>query len=151
VPVSKIPEGLQDVKTTEDIFASREVDPSSSAANVDSVLSDLESIDGVKSSELFGGSGRRGSSKSKKGKDAEAGMEEEDDHDEDHDNEHELDSMSGAEGDEVERAKAAKFWSKGHSRLVGSKFVLLSDVLPPVPSKGDFDLEKIRDSLYFFS
>ena len=30
-------------------------------------------------------------------------------------------------------------------------FVYLSDVMPPVPKKGDFDLTRIRDSLYFFS
>lgn len=37
------------------------------------------------------------------------------------------------------------------SRDLKSKLVLLADILPPVPSKGDFDLERIRNSLYFFS
>lgn len=34
---------------------------------------------------------------------------------------------------------------------VDSKLIYLSDILPPLPSKGDFDLERIRQSLYFFS
>ena len=30
-------------------------------------------------------------------------------------------------------------------------YVKLSDILPPVPSKGDFDVKTIKKSLYFFS
>lgn len=62
------------------------------------------------------------------------------------------DSEEAGEEDEVDDAKKiASFWSSSSSRSVGSKIVLLSDILPPVPAKGTFDLEKIRDSLYFFS
>jgi len=38
----------------------------------------------------------------------------------------------------------------GHSSLEG-KFVNLVDLLLPVPSKGEFDVNKIKSSLYFFS
>lgn len=31
------------------------------------------------------------------------------------------------------------------------KFVDLVDLLPPVPVKGEFDVTKIKSSLYFFS
>lgn len=31
------------------------------------------------------------------------------------------------------------------------KFVDLVDLLPPVPTKGEFDVNKIKSSLYFFS
>ena len=31
------------------------------------------------------------------------------------------------------------------------KFVDLVDLLPPVPAKGEFDVNKIKSSLYFFS
>lgn len=33
----------------------------------------------------------------------------------------------------------------------GNKFVKLRDLLPPPPVRGNFDVEKIRDSKYFFS
>ncbi|EJU00189.1 DNA/RNA polymerase [Dacryopinax primogenitus] len=32
-----------------------------------------------------------------------------------------------------------------------TRFVNLIDIIPPVPSKGEFDIQKIKDSLYFFS
>lgn len=32
-----------------------------------------------------------------------------------------------------------------------SKFVNLVDILPPLPKKGDFDVQTIRNSQYFFS
>ncbi|SCV72946.1 BQ2448_6871 [Microbotryum intermedium] len=47
--------------------------------------------------------------------------------------------------------QAAEMWKVPTSRGAKSKFVYVSDVLPPVPEKGDFDLAKIRSSLYFFS
>ncbi|KAK4053626.1 DNA-directed RNA polymerase [Microbotryomycetes sp. JL221] len=42
-------------------------------------------------------------------------------------------------------------WSMPSAKSVDSKLIYLSDILPPVPPRGDFDLEKIRKSLYFFS
>ena len=35
--------------------------------------------------------------------------------------------------------------------LNGYRFVQVKDLLPPTPPKGSFDVQKIRDSLYFFS
>lgn len=52
--------------------------------------------------------------------------------------------------DALAKSGASKFSTK-FSRDLKSKLVLLEDILPPVPSKGDFDLERIRNSLYFFS
>ena len=34
---------------------------------------------------------------------------------------------------------------------VQSKFVRLVDLLPPLPQKGEFDVNTIKSSLYFFS
>lgn len=36
-------------------------------------------------------------------------------------------------------------------RRAPADFVYLADVIPPVPAKGEFDLSRIRNSLYFFS
>lgn len=35
--------------------------------------------------------------------------------------------------------------------VVRGKFVDLVELLPPVPAKGEFDVNKIKASLYFFS
>jgi DNA-directed RNA polymerase len=35
--------------------------------------------------------------------------------------------------------------------LNGYRFVQVKDLLPPTPPRGSFDVQKIRDSLYFFS
>jgi DNA-directed RNA polymerase len=37
------------------------------------------------------------------------------------------------------------------SKLVDQKYVNLIDVLPPVPEKGKFDIQVVKDSSYFFS
>lgn len=61
----------------------------------------------------------------------------------------------GADEDEDADLSSPKavddFWKGSSSKTVGSKLVFLADILPPVPPKGDFDLERIRNSLYFFS
>ncbi|KZT54741.1 DNA/RNA polymerase [Calocera cornea HHB12733] len=36
-------------------------------------------------------------------------------------------------------------------KVVPTRFVNLIDILPPLPPKGKFDIQKIKDSLYFFS
>lgn len=36
-------------------------------------------------------------------------------------------------------------------RLMAGKFVNLTDLLPPVPAKGNFKVEAIKGSQYFFS
>lgn len=57
-----------------------------------------------------------------------------------------------AESDETAGEEIDTEWTAaGYSTSVASKFVDLADVLPPVPPKGDFDLQRIRESLYFFS
>jgi DNA-directed RNA polymerase len=50
----------------------------------------------------------------------------------------------------------AKLLLAGRSRYLPEetlegKFVNLVDLLPPVPAKGEFDVQKIKSSLYFFS
>lgn len=137
MPVSKIPEGLTDVKNEADIARETVKSTGTAQESVDAVMEDLEANDGVKSPGLFSLSSPRSKSTAKMTK---AEVEEE-----------EAFAAAEEEEDGSEAALAAKFWSKSHSRLVGSKFVLLSDVLPPLPAKGDFDLERIRESLYFFS
>ncbi|KAK4701543.1 hypothetical protein P7C70_g4683, partial [Phenoliferia sp. Uapishka_3] len=48
--------------------------------------------------------------------------------------------------------ESEEHWSsQKSSSSANSKFVKLADILPPVPPRGNFDLNKIRDSLYFFS
>jgi DNA-directed RNA polymerase, mitochondrial len=37
------------------------------------------------------------------------------------------------------------------TRLMAGKFVNLTDLLPPVPAKGNFKVEAIKGSQYFFS
>ena len=37
------------------------------------------------------------------------------------------------------------------TKLMAGKFVNLTDLLPPVPAKGDFKVEAIKGSQYFFS
>jgi DNA-directed RNA polymerase len=37
------------------------------------------------------------------------------------------------------------------SKLLAGKFVNLTDLLPPVPAKGNFKVEAIKGSQYFFS
>jgi DNA-directed RNA polymerase len=36
-------------------------------------------------------------------------------------------------------------------RVMNERYVNLVDILPPLPQKGDFDIEVIKDSQYFFS
>lgn len=63
-----------------------------------------------------------------------------------------LDADPLTPGDEDATSDAmAAFYKMPPAKGIDSKLVYLSDILPPVPSKGDFDLEKIRHSLYFFS
>lgn len=41
--------------------------------------------------------------------------------------------------------------SLGETQLGSVKFMKLRDALPPCPPRGMFDVERIRDSAYFFS
>lgn len=48
------------------------------------------------------------------------------------------------------RKKEAKEIDGGDTALF-ERFVNLTDFLPPIPKKGDFDVETIKGSQYFFS
>jgi DNA-directed RNA polymerase len=50
----------------------------------------------------------------------------------------------------VKGALAPEDKSTSEDSLEG-KFVDIVDLMPPVPSKGEFDVNKIKSSLYFFS
>lgn len=145
-----MPEGLTDVKSEEDIFLERPAG-SDTAQVVESVLADLESADGIKTTTLFPGSDVKAKAKARSTRLTKAAKlltEAEED-------EQILPGQEHEDDDETAVAAAAnadaKFWVSSLSRKTDSKFILLSDVLPPVPSKGEFDLERIRESLYFFS
>jgi len=47
--------------------------------------------------------------------------------------------------------KARKAEAEKEAVGLYGKFVSLIDILPPLPKKGDFDVENIKKSLYFFS
>jgi DNA-directed RNA polymerase len=49
------------------------------------------------------------------------------------------------------RGKRGKTTMPGADDSLEGKFVDLVDLLPPVPAKGEFDVNKIKSSLYFFS
>ena len=54
------------------------------------------------------------------------------------------------------KTKDAKFKAALYERLppkrpLDTHFIELTSVLPPVPKRGDFDVSKIKQSLYFFS
>ncbi|KAF8637123.1 hypothetical protein AX17_003027 [Amanita inopinata Kibby_2008] len=66
-----------------------------------------------------------------------------DDMEEDWDEEYETPQARAAKKKKVESDKAA-------ASLYG-KFINLTDILPPLPEKGDFKVEAIKKSLYFFS
>ncbi|CAL1697785.1 unnamed protein product [Somion occarium] len=68
----------------------------------------------------------------------------------------EVEEDQGEEEDEEEKPKKKKA-KRGGKRVVSSelnlddKFVNLTDLLPPVPKKGIFDVDRVKNSLYFFS
>jgi hypothetical protein len=56
-----------------------------------------------------------------------------------------------AAGDESAEAETETETESGGDSLLEGKFVNLVDLLLPVPTKGEFDVKKIKSSLYFFS
>lgn len=125
VPVTKVPQGLRHILPGETRASEPEgVEGGVADADVEAVASELEAEDG-ESEGLFG---------------------------------------RGAHNEEIERAKPRRrtaegvdeeeldqLWSQSTATRTDSKFVFLADIIPPLPAKGDFDLRRIRDSLYFFS
>jgi DNA-directed RNA polymerase len=124
VPVSKIPPGLRAADANPDA-----ADPlGKPVENVDAVFSELDAEDGPGSLSLFAQAGHvKRVGRAPTTTDAWS-----------------LDGLEGEEGD------MQKVWKGQTSTRTDSKLIYLADVLPPPPGKGDFDLEKIRDSSYFF-
>ncbi|KZO97648.1 DNA/RNA polymerase [Calocera viscosa TUFC12733] len=58
------------------------------------------------------------------------------------------DARADEDGDEKPRARAKRLKGK---EIVMTRFINLTEILPPLPPKGAFDIQKIKDSLYFFS
>ncbi|KAL8279631.1 hypothetical protein RQP46_007944 [Phenoliferia psychrophenolica] len=131
VPVSKVPAGISfsvhdGEKLVSQTGLSSKVEP---AADLEDVYSNLEREDGDVLTPLFKNPPkvRRASAPSWDDEGDDVGMKEE------------------------QEDEQSKFTNQSTSNKANAKFVKLSDILPPVPSRGTFDLEKIRDSLYFFS
>ncbi|GAA5965706.1 hypothetical protein JCM3765_003225 [Sporobolomyces pararoseus] len=135
VPVAKIPAGLRSVEPGDPIPAPPS--PTDSAAStstadgelkpdVSAVISELEEEDGSDSLSIF--------AQSKKVRRASSSITTPWD-------EPDLDDEDGGAG---------TIW-KSMSKKTDSKLVYLADVLPPAPSKGDFDLNLVRSSPYFFN
>ncbi|TDL27019.1 DNA/RNA polymerase [Rickenella mellea] len=59
-------------------------------------------------------------------------------------------SVVSAKPNGKRRSRKAKL-SDAKDEVVLHQFVNLVDVLPPIPKKGDFDVQSIKKSLYFFS
>ncbi|KAK4048527.1 DNA-directed RNA polymerase [Microbotryomycetes sp. JL201] len=130
VPVSKVPAGLRFAQRRDEdleVTQGQEADVSST-----DVIAELEQEDGDIDAPMFGQGARvkRVATRSTTG--------------------------TSADGDDVMNASVTSeqldaVWRQPNAKSIDSKLVYLSDILPPVPTRGDFDLEKIRDSLYFFS
>lgn len=70
--------------------------------------------------------------------------------------EEDLEGSERADDDVVSYNKVVRKLVKGkkvekEDVTLVSKFVNLVDILPPLPKKGDFDVQTIRNSPYFFS
>ncbi|GAA5942553.1 DNA-directed RNA polymerase [Sporobolomyces koalae] len=143
VPVAKIPAGLRSVEpgdpipappapTDRDLSSSASsnasiTDSSASESDVNAVIQELEAEDGSDSLSIF--------AQSKKVKRASSGVIKA--------------PWDDIEADEGEDGPGA-VW-KSTSKKTDSKLVYLADVLPPAPGKGDFDLNLVRSSPYFFN
>ncbi|GAA6019478.1 hypothetical protein JCM11491_000971 [Sporobolomyces phaffii] len=133
VPVAKIPAGLRSVEPGDPVPAPPSpTDPSSNASisdapmpDVSGVISELEAEDGSDSLSIF--------AQSKKVKRTSVPKTPWDDFD--------VDEEDGG---------VPAVW-KSTSKRTDSKLVYLADVLPPAPNKGDFDLNLVRSSPYFFN
>ncbi|BGP17999.1 hypothetical protein JCM10213_005038 [Rhodosporidiobolus nylandii] len=140
VPVSKIPKGLRGFDRDGRVEGSA-LPPQAAAASgsASEVISELEEEDGPAGLSLFAQSKKvpRVATKGKKAS---------------FDEDSEVDSVDqaieAAEGDED---GLEQVWRGKTSNKIDSKLIYLADVLPPAPGKGDFDLNKVRDSSYFFN
>jgi len=57
----------------------------------------------------------------------------------------------GAETEDEKPRRRKRTTKMNDTETIPTRFVNLVDILPPLPSKGMFDIAKIKDSLYFFS
>ncbi|GAA5994220.1 hypothetical protein JCM5350_007307 [Sporobolomyces pararoseus] len=135
VPVAKIPAGLRSVEPGDPIPAppsptdsavSTQTEDHEPNPDVSAVISELEEEDGSDSLSIF--------AQSKKVRRASSSITTPWD-------DSELEDEDGGAG---------TIW-KSMSKKTDSKLVYLADVLPPAPSKGDFDLNLVRSSPYFFN
>ncbi|CEQ42766.1 SPOSA6832_04617, partial [Sporobolomyces salmonicolor] len=134
VPVSKIPPGLRTVSTGAQAAAApppAAIEPSVASE----VISELESEDGEDSLSLFAQSKKvkRVPAKAKPVEGEESQWED-----------------PNVE-DETGELDMSQFWKGETANKTNSKLVYLADVLPPAPPKGDFNLNNVRDSQYFFN
>ncbi|BGP58101.1 DNA-directed RNA polymerase [Rhodotorula sphaerocarpa] len=126
VPVSKIPPGLRAANTKNPDHTSPLAKPVETA---EAVISELEAEDGPGSLSLFAQAGhvKRVGRVPQNSEDW------------------------TADGLDADEADMQKVWKGQTSTRTDSKLIYLADVLPPPPGKGDFDLERIRESSYFFN
>ncbi|GAA6016999.1 hypothetical protein JCM10207_001452 [Rhodosporidiobolus poonsookiae] len=146
VPVSKIPAGLRSAVPGQS--SPIPPAPSAVAGEADEVISELEAEDGPSSLSLFAQSKKvpRASTKTKTVSPyndiPSHGI---------YDEPSEAIEDVSDEAAEPEAPNLDKIWRGQTSNKMDSKLVFLADVLPPAPGKGDFDLNKVRDSSYFFN
>ncbi|GAA5914361.1 DNA-directed RNA polymerase [Sporobolomyces salmoneus] len=139
VPVAKLPAGLRSVEPGDPIPAppsptdleesttsTTASESSETRPDVSAVISELEEEDGSDSLSIF--------AQSKKVRRASSTM---------------STPWDDLESEDDDGGKGA-VW-KSTSKKTDSKLVYLADVLPPAPSKGDFDLGLVRNSPYFFN
>ncbi|KAM0786030.1 hypothetical protein ACM66B_006845 [Microbotryomycetes sp. NB124-2] len=134
VPVSKVPAGLRFAQRRDDDL--EVVEAKDAGVSSTDVIAELEQEDGDAGAPLFGQGSRVNRVLTKSSPS--------------------VADSSAADDDDVMNATASDeqldaVWKQPSAKSVDSKLVYLRDILPPVPPRGDFDLERIRDSLYFFS
>lgn len=166
VPVSKVPAGISYTTKTGQEVETRLADSDAPAEASAEILEELEEEDGDGDAPLFAAT--KVKTPKPRGRPKKVKVESSDDAEVDEEEEDEAPKAkkmgrpktikrAPVEEEEYEDVdpnspdSMAKFWKGTASKSVGSKLVFLADILPPVPSKGDFDLERIRNSLYFFS
>ncbi|GAA5874345.1 hypothetical protein JCM1840_001354 [Sporobolomyces johnsonii] len=138
VPVSKIPPGLRTVSVAKEAVVASAAPAPVEPSVASEIISELESEDGEESLSVFAQSKKikRAATKSTKSKAGEV--------------EEHWDDPS-AEGEAADELDMTQLWKGATANKTDSKLVYLADVLPPAPSKGDFNLNNVRDSQYFFN
>ncbi|GJN93218.1 hypothetical protein Rhopal_006265-T1 [Rhodotorula paludigena] len=136
VPVSKIPPGLGGDATSAGTVASAASGPAKKEDAALDVISELEAEDGPAGLSLFAQSQQVKRVTPRQASTTTTSV---------------WDSEPAASTDVEVEGAMDDLWRGKTSNHTDSKLVLLSDVLPPAPGKGDFDLSRVRDSSYFFN